>query len=261
MRRGRTEEARAVLARVIEPSEVEGALVQIRAVLDGPARPTVSALVGDERLRRVLLVGVGVALLQQIIGINTIIYYAPTILTALGLADSAALIANAGLGTLTVVTTVIMLLVVDKIGRRLPLIYGAIAMAVAMAVLGTVFSVAGLKSGGVASWLAIVCLALFKVSFSMSWGGVAWILLGEIFPLNVRGTAMSLAVFANWTGNLSVGLFFPVLAGIGTGFVFYLFALVGVISCLFALRFVPETKGRSLEQIEQQLVSAEGSRA
>src|SRR5262249_1982079 len=142
MGRGRTDEARAVLARVVEPSEVEGELAQIRAVLDGPARPTVSAVLGDKRLRRVLLGGVGVAFLQQIIGINTIVYYAPSILTALGFADSVALIANAGLGALTVIVTVIMLFVVDKVGRRLPLICGAIAMAVAMAVLGTVFSVA-----------------------------------------------------------------------------------------------------------------------
>jgi sugar porter (SP) family MFS transporter len=259
--RGRTDEARAVLARVVAPSEVDGELAQIRAVLDRPARPNVSALLADKGLRRVLLIGVGVAFLQQMIGVNTIIYYAPTILTGLGLADSAALIANAGLGALTVVVTVVMILVVDKIGRRLPLIYGAIAMAVAMAMLGTVFSVAGLKGASVAGWLAIVCLALFKVSFSMSWGGVTGILLGEIFPLKVRGTAMSLAAFANWTGNLFVGLFFPVLVGIGTGFVFYLFAVVGVISCLFALRFVPETRGKSLEAIEQQLAPTEGSGA
>ena len=253
MRQGRVDEARAVLARVTGGADaVDTEVGRIQAVLDRPARP--SALLGDRRLRRVLLVGVGVAFLQQVIGINTIIYYAPTILTALGFGKSAALLANAGLGALTVVVTVIMLLVVDRIGRRRPLIYGAIAMAIAMAALGTVFSVAGLKGGGAAGWLAIGCLALFKISFSMSWGGMAWILLGEIFPLNVRGTAMSLATFANWSGNLFVGLFFPVLLGVGTGVVFYIFAAVGVVSCLFALRFVPETRGRTLEQIEQQLV-------
>jgi MFS family permease len=241
-----------VLARITD--DVDGEVGRIQAVLDGPTRSSVGALLGDPRLRRVLLIGVGVAFLQQVIGINTIIYYAPTILTALGFGTSAALLANAGLGALTVVVTVIMLLVVDRIGRRRPLIYGAIAMAIAMAALGTVFSVVGLKGGGAAGWLAILCLALFKISFSMSWGGMAWILLGEVFPLNVRGTAMSLATFANWAGNLFVGLFFPVLLGVGTGLVFYIFAGVGVISCLFALRFVPETRGRSLEQIEQQLV-------
>ncbi len=259
MRRGQVDAARAVLARITDDVDTE--VGRIREVLAGPARPSVRVLLGDRRLRRVLLVGVGIAFLQQVIGINTIIYYAPTILTALGFGRSAALLANAGLGALTVVVTVIMLLVVDRIGRRRPLIYGAIAMAVAMAALGTVFSVVGfsvvgLKSSGAAGWLAIGCLALFKISFSMSWGGMAWILLGEVFPLNVRGTAMSMATFANWAGNLFVGLFFPVLLGVGTGVVFYLFAAIGVISCAFAIRFVPETRGRTLEQIEQELIPA-----
>jgi sugar porter (SP) family MFS transporter len=248
MRQGREDEARAVLARITD--DVDGEVIRIREA----ARSGVAAVLGDRRVRRVLLIGVGVAFLQQVIGINTIIYYAPTILTALGFGTSAALLANAGLGALTVVVTVIMLLVVDRIGRRRPLIYGAIAMTIAMAALGTVFSVVGLKGGGVAGWLAIICLALFKISFSMSWGGMAWILLGEVFPLTVRGPAMSLATFANWAGNLFVGLFFPVLLGVGTGLVFYLFAVVGVIACVFAIRFVPETRGQSLEQIEAQLV-------
>ncbi|HEY4458738.1 MAG TPA: sugar porter family MFS transporter [Pseudonocardiaceae bacterium] len=248
IRQGREDDARAVLARITD--DVDGEVARIRAA----AQSGVSALLGDRRVRRVLLIGVGVAFLQQIIGINTIIYYAPTILTALGFGKSAALLANAGLGALTVVVTVIMLMTVDRIGRRRPLIFGAIAMAIAMAALGTVFSVVGLKGGGLAGWLAIACLALFKISFSMSWGGMAWILLGEVFPLNVRGPAMSLATFANWAGNLFVGLFFPVLLGVGTGLVFYIFAGVGVICCVFAIRFVPETRGQSLEQIEAQLV-------
>ena len=248
IRQGREADARAVLARITD--DVDGEVARIRAA----ARSGVAALLGDRRVRRVLLIGVGVAFLQQIIGINTIIYYAPTILTALGFGKSAALLANAGLGALTVLVTVIMLFVVDRIGRRRPLICGAIAMAVAMAALGTVFSVAGVTGGGAAGWLAIGCLALFKISFSMSWGGMAWILLGEVFPLNVRGPAMSVATFANWAGNLFVGLFFPVLLGVGTGLVFYVFAVVGVIACGFAIRFVPETRGQSLEQIERRLV-------
>ena len=92
----------------------------------------------------------------------------------------------------------------------------------------------------------------------MSWGGMAWILLGEVFPLTVRGPAMSLATSANWAGNLFVGLFFPVLLGVGTGVVFYIFAAVGVICCVFAIRLVPETRGQSLEQIERQLVPEVG---
>jgi sugar porter (SP) family MFS transporter len=212
-------------------------------------------LLSNRRLRRVLLVGVGVAFLQQVIGINTIIYYAPTILKELGFANSAALLANAGLGALTVLVTVLMLLVVDRIGRRRPLIFGALGMAVCMVALGMVSFTAGNDTaGGAGGWVAIASLALFKVCFSLSWGGMVWILLGEIFPLNVRETAMSVATFANWTGNLFVGLFFPVLLGLGKGQVFFLFAVIGMIAFVFAVSVVPETKGKSLEQIEQELV-------
>ena len=256
---GREAEARAVLAGRNDAGEADAQLAEIRAVAAG-GRERIGALLRDRRLRRVLLIGVGVAFLQQIIGINTIIYYAPTILKTLGFADSAALIANAGLGGLTVVVTVIMLLVVDRIGRRRPLIYGAVSMAVAMAALGVVFFVAGVRNGGAAGWVAIAALALFKISFSLSWGGMAWILLGEIFPLRVREPAMSVATFANWTGNLLVGLFFPVLLAIGTGQVFFLFAVIGVVSCVFAIAVVPETRGRSLERIEWELVGGEPSR-
>jgi sugar porter (SP) family MFS transporter len=259
VKHGRAAEARAILSsRNDSDSDVDAELAEIHTVLAASTgRGRIGALLRDRRLRRVLLIGVGAAFLQQVIGINTIIYYAPTILKTLGFANSAALIANAGLGGLTVVVTVVMLLVVDRIGRRRPLIFGALSMAIAMAALGMVFFVAGLKGGGSAGWIAIAALALFKISFSLSWGGMGWILLGEIFPLRVREPAMSLATFANWTGNLLVGLFFPVLLKIGTGQVFFLFAAIGLLTFVFAIAVIPETKGKSLERIEQELVMEE----
>ncbi|WP_037347283.1 sugar porter family MFS transporter [Sciscionella sediminilitoris] len=251
VKKGRTDKARVILERRGEDAET--ALAEIRALLGGTRTP-IGALLREPSLRRVLVIGVGIAFLQQIIGINTIIYYAPTILTTLGFADSAALLANAGLGALTVVVTVIMLLVVDRIGRRRPMILGAIGMTICMLALGTVFLGSGsAHTGGLLGWVAIIALALFKVSFSMSWGGMGWIIPGEIFPLRVRETAMSLATFANWSGNLLVGLFFPVLLVIGTGIVFYLFAAIGVLATVFAVRLIPETKGKSLERIEFEL--------
>jgi hypothetical protein len=121
-----------------------------------------------------------------------------------------------------------------------------------MLLLGLTFLTAGFRSGG-AGWLAIAGLAGFKIFYSLSWGGMVWILLGEMFPLRVRGPLVGIATFANWTGNLLVGQFFPVLLGAGTGTVFFIFAGVAVVACLFAARWIPETSGRSLEQIEQQL--------
>jgi sugar porter (SP) family MFS transporter len=258
VRQGRTDEARAVLARNRSEAEVEADITEITAAARrGGRREELAALIRTPALRRILLIGVGLAFFQQIIGVNTIIYYAPTILTKLGYKNSAAILANAGLGGLTVLVTVIMLVfVVDRVGRRRPLVLGAIGMMACMVLLGLTFYVAGFHSGGAAGWLAIAGLAGFKVCFSLSWGGMVWIMLGEMFPLRVRAMAMGIATFANWTGNLLVGQFFPQLLGVGTGVVFFIFAGIAVLACLFAIRWVPETRARTLEQIEGDLVPA-----
>jgi sugar porter (SP) family MFS transporter len=254
VRQGRLDEARAALARNRDPGEVETDITEIGRVAAGSdRRGELAAIWRMPALRRILLIGVGLAFLQQISGINTIIYYAPTILTKLGYKSVAAIAANAGLGALTVAVTIVMLVyVVDRAGRRRPLIIGALGMAACMLLLGLTFLTAGFSSGG-AGWLAIAGLAGFKIFYSLSWGGMVWILLGEMFPLRVRGPVMGVATFANWTGNLLVGQFFPVLLGVGTGTVFFIFAGVAVVACLFATRWIPETRGKTLEQIEQQL--------
>jgi sugar porter (SP) family MFS transporter len=256
VQQGRTDEARAVLARNRTEAEAEADIAEITsAARRGGRRAELTNLVRTPALRRILLIGVGLAFFQQIIGVNTIIYYAPTILTKLGYKSSAAILANAGLGGLTVVVTAIMLLfVVDRVGRRRPLVLGALGMMVFMIVLGLTFFLAGFHSGGPGGWVAIAGLAGFKVCFSLSWGGMVWIMLGEMFPLRVRVPAMGIATFANWTGNLLVGQFFPQLLGAGTGTVFFIFAGVAVLACLFAIRWIPETRARTLEEIEGELV-------
>jgi len=252
IRKGREAQAREVLSRTRDAAELEAELAEIRAVNEASAdRVGVRELFASRTLRRILFIGVGLAVLQQIIGINTIIYYAPTILKNVGFGDSAAILANAGLGALTVVVTIIMItVVVDRFGRRRPLMLGALGMVCAMVLIAVLFRLGG-QSGGAAGWIAIVALALFKVCYSLSWGGMVWIMLGEIFPLRVRGTAMGIATFTNWAGNFLVGLLFPVLLAAGSSGVFVVFAVLAAVAGLFAYRFVPETKGRSLEQIEE----------
>lgn len=255
--RGREDEARAVLARHSGPEAVQAELDAIRAAARaGSRREQAVELLRSPGLRRLLCVGVALAFLQQVCGINTIIYYAPSILQQIGFADTTALQVNVAFGTLTVVVTVVMLVaVVDRFGRRRPLVLGAPAMAACMAVLGVVFYTAGL-GGGAAGWLTVVTLALFKTSFSLSWGGMVWIMLGEMFPLRVRAAAVGIATFANWTGNLLVGQYFPTLLKLGTGVVFFVFTGIGLIAFAFALRFIPETRHRTLEQIEADLAPA-----
>ena len=256
VRQGRIGEARAVLTRNRTEAEADADIAEITSAAGrGGGRAELALLLQAPGLRRILAIGVALAFFQQIVGVNTIIYYAPTILTKLGYKSSAAILANAGLGGLTVLVTIIMLVfVVDRVGRRTPLVLGAIGMAACMVLLGLTFLVAGFGSGGPAGWLAIIGLAGFKVCYSLSWGGMVWIMLGEMFPLRVRALAMGIATFANWTGNLLVGQFFPQLLGAGTGTVFFMFAGIAVLACLFAIRWIPETRARTLEQIEGDLV-------
>lgn len=255
VKKGRFTEAREVLARSRPAEQCEAELSEIVRVNEHEQSDVgFRQVLSSKRLRSILYVGIGLAFLQQIIGINTIIYYAPTILKNLGFTDSAAIIANAGLGALTVVVTVLMLLfVVDRIGRRRPLIFGSVAMGAAMLVLGIIFLSGTFNIGGAAGWVAIACLAFFKIAYSLSWGGLVWIMLGEIFPLRARGTAMGMATFTNWGGNFLVGLLFPVLLGAGTGIVFFIFAGLCLVTLVFAVTKVPETKQRSLEQIEHAM--------
>lgn len=256
VRQGRIGEARAVLTRNRSEAEADADIAEITSAAGrGGGRAELTMLLQAPGLRRILAIGVALAFFQQIVGVNTIIYYAPTILTKLGYHSSAAILANAGLGGLTVLVTIIMLVfVVDRVGRRTPLVLGAAGMAACMVLLGLTFLVAGFSSGGPAGWLAIIGLAGFKVCYSLSWGGMVWIMLGEMFPLRVRALAMGVATFANWTGNLLVGQFFPQLLGAGTGSVFFMFAGIAVLACLFAIRWIPETRARTLEQIEGDLV-------
>jgi len=255
IRQGRIDEARAVLTRNRSADEAEADIAEITSAADrGDRRAELAELLHNPGLRRILIIGAALAFFQQIIGVNTIIYYAPTILTKLGYQSSAAIVANAGLGGLTVLVTIIMLLfVVDRVGRRMPLVLGAIGMTACMVLLGLTFLTAGFSHGGPGGWLAIVGLAGFKVCYSLSWGGMVWIMLGEMFPLRVRAAAMGIATFVNWFGNLLVAQFFPQLLGAGTGTVFFIFAGIAVLASVFAVRWIPETRARTLEQIEGDL--------
>jgi sugar porter (SP) family MFS transporter len=255
VRQGRIDEARAVLTRNRSEADADADIAEISSAAGrGDRRAELAELMGSPGLRRILVTGVALAFFQQIIGVNTIIYYAPTILTRLGYKSSAAILANAGLGGLTVLVTIIMLVfVVDRVGRRTPLVLGAFGMAACMVLLGLTFLTAGFSHGGPAGWLAIIGLAGFKICYSLSWGGMVWIMLGEMFPLRVRAVAMGIATFANWLGNLLVGQFFPQLLGAGTGTVFFIFAGIAVLACAFAIRWIPETRARTLEQIEGDL--------
>jgi sugar porter (SP) family MFS transporter len=201
-------------------------------------------------VKAALVVGVGLAVLQQVTGINTVIYYAPTIIQGTGIdSDSAAILASIGVGVVNVLATVLALYLVSRYGRRPLLVIGVAGMAIALVMLGLAFEV-GSGGEGLAG-LAVIALMVYVAAFAISLGPIFWILNAEIYPLKARGHAAGVGTMANWMSNFVVSLtFLPLLNELGEAPTFWLYAAVGVFTIFFCLRFVPETKGKQLEEIE-----------
>jgi sugar porter (SP) family MFS transporter len=248
---GREGEARSVLARLRPAGEVEPEITEIRDVISR-RRAGVRELLAAA-VRPALFVGVMMAVFQQVTGINTVIYYAPSLLHDAGLGASSALLANVGIGIVNVGMTVVAIRLLDRTGRRPLLICGSAGMAVGMCVAALAFVGGAHLTGGRAA-LAITALVIYTGSFAIGLGPVFWLLISEIYPLHVRGTAMSVASMANWGANFVVTVsFLTLLSAIGGTGVFFLFGFLTVVALWFFIRRVPETKGRSLPAIEADL--------
>lgn len=199
-----------------------------------------------------VIVGLLFNFLGQASGINTIIYFAPTILQKTSFVAAAAILATVGIGVVNVGMTLVGMSLVDRLGRRPLLLSGLVGMTLALVVLGLIFLLPGLS--GVQAWVALGCLIVYIGSFAISIGVLVFLIPPEIFPLRVRGKAMGLALFINWGANFVISLtFLPLLASIGETITFWLYGGVCIVFFLFAYFYIPETKGRSLEQIEADL--------
>jgi SP family sugar:H+ symporter-like MFS transporter len=258
VRTGEEDEAREVLDEVREDDaddEPDQEIREIREVDEKEDEAGLSALKAPW-LRPALIVAIGLAVFQQLIGINTIIYYTPTTLTAVGYGNEGAIYANIAIGVLNVVMTVVAIRIIDRVGRKPMLLAGLIGMVTSLTVLGVSSSVlADPKSpGDPAAVITLICLAGFIASFAATWGPVVWVMLPEILPLSVRGTAMGVAICLHWGANFLVAQTFPVLLDkFGPGPVFLGYAAIGVAAFVFVKVLVTETKGRSLEEIESDL--------
>ncbi|KWF94612.1 hypothetical protein WL93_08815 [Burkholderia diffusa] len=250
VRRGRVKEALSVLRMTNPPAEVDEALQQIQKTNAQPSVP-LRRLLASKGLRRTLVSVFGLAVLQQALGINTILYYAPTILRAAGFGESAALLNSVGLGLLSIFMTIGAARVVDKVGRRPLLIVGALLMGASMAALASVFGNGSLASD-TGRVVAVAALATFKAAFSFSWGPLVWVLMPELLPTKVRAKIMGMAALCTFLTNFTVASLFPVLLHAGAGFVFIIFASVCVLASCFAAFHLRETTGLSLEEIEAQ---------
>jgi sugar porter (SP) family MFS transporter len=261
VRSGEEEEAREVLEELREDDDHEQEIREIREVEQDEEGGGLRGLTA-KWVRPALVVAIGLAVFQQLVGINTIIYYAPTTLTNVGYSDTAAIYANIVIGVLNVAMTVVAIRIVDRVGRKPMLTGGLFGMVASLTVLGVSLAVlpTATHPGDPAAIITLICLAAFIVSFALTWGPVVWVMLPEVLPLGVRGAAMGVAVMLNWAANFAVAQTFPPLIdGVGPGPVFLGYAVLGVVALVFVKKFVTETKGRSLEEIESDLQDSTGS--
>jgi MFS transporter, SP family, major inositol transporter len=247
---GETEAARETLLRVRgSADEVDRELEAIKQTVR--AERGWSALFVP-RFRPALVAGIGVAMFCQITGTNAVIYYAPTILSAAGFGKNAALLTSLAIGVTIVLTTIFGIWAVDHWGRRTLMLRFLPLAALSLLLLG--FMLLGGTPHGIQRWLAIAGLLGYEVFNVGSISVAIWLVGAEVFPLAVRGKGMSLVALSHWTFDLLISLTTLTLTvTLGTAGTFWLFAVVNVLAWLFVWRFVPETRGRSLEQIETDL--------
>ena len=204
-------------------------------------------------LRPTLIIGSVFALLQQIIGINAIIYYAPTIFSKAGLGNATSILGTVGIGTVNVLITIVAIMIIDKIDRKRLLVIGNIGMVASLLIMAILVWTVGIQSS---AWIMVACLTLFIIFFGFTWGPVLWVMLPELFPMRARGAATGIAALVLSIGSLLVAQLFPILTDVlSVEQVFLIFAAIGVCALIFVIKYLPETRGRSLEEIEADLRS------
>jgi sugar porter (SP) family MFS transporter len=263
--RGRDAEARAVLSRLRGgPDAGTGIDEAVADEVAEIARTRQEGAAGwrelaAPRMRPALLVGLGFQFLAQLTGVNAVIYYAPTVLTKAGLGSSAAILATVGVGAVNVLMTLVGMALIDRSGRRPLLQWGLGLMVPSLVVLGWVLSGQVLSGGALA--VAVACLLVYIAAVAVSVDTVVFVLPAEIYPLRIRGKAMGTTLVMNWGMNFVLSLLFlPVMQAIGARPTFWIFAVLCAVMWAFARFVVPETRGRTLEDIEAGLRAAEGPR-
>lgn len=252
-------EAKALLKRLFGEEEAEKTHAEIKATLVEHTRPLLSYG------WMVVLVGIALSVFQQLVGINAVLYFAPHMFENMGASRDAAFSQSAWfVGVSMTLFTLVATFTVEKLGRKPLLFWGAVVMAVAMLTLGFLFhlhlvSATGSTGGGTggSSYIAIAAVVVYIIGFSFSWGPIVWVLLAEIYPNSIKGQAMSIGVAAQWIANFVVSQTFPMMDGSSAlnaafnhGFAYWLYGVCAVLAALFVWKYVPETKGRSLEDME-----------
>jgi len=255
--RGQTEKAGRVLARIFGGTAAPAKVAEISSSLAADHhRPKLSDLLdGRYGLRPIIWTGIGLAVFQQLVGINVVFYYGAALWQSVGFSEADSLKINILSGSLSIVSCLVSMGFVDKVGRKPILLLGSIGMAVTLAVVAVAFSTATVANGHPQlpqPWglVALIAANLYVVFFNGTWGPVMWVMLGEMFPNHIRGSALAVSGFAQWMANLAITSSFPAAAasvGLVPTYAFY--AIAALISFFFVRAMVQETRGRELEQM------------
>jgi len=243
---GRKEESLKVLTRIGGELLAKTEILQIAESLKGNSQSVTRGEIFKPSSRKVMMIGFLLAVLVQVSGINTIVDYAPKILLAAGVEINNALLQTSFVGFINFVFTFVAILFIDKAGRRTLYLIGSMGMVITLLMLAVSFY---LKMEGI---FTLICILMFIAFFASCIGPVFWTLVSEIFPNRIRGKALAFASFTQWIFNFLVVLLFPhFLASVGGAKTFLFLALMSLLQWLFTYLYVPETKGKSLEEIER----------
>ncbi|MDF1768685.1 sugar porter family MFS transporter [Maricaulis sp.] len=254
----KTERATSVLSKLFGPVTAKRKVGEIQASLVDDHQPSLRDLISPitKKIRPIVWVGIGLASFQQLVGINIIFYYGAVLWQAAGFTESDALLTNVLSGALSIGSVIVALLVIDKLGRKPMLVIGSIGMAITLGLCAFAFSTGELIDGSLSlsdnmALLALVAANIYVMFFNFSWGPVMWVMLGEMFPNQIRGSGLAVAGLFQWGTNFLISITFLSLLGtIGLAGAYGIYTVFAVLSIWFVIKMVRETRGKELEDME-----------
>jgi MFS transporter, SP family, sugar:H+ symporter len=256
--RGRLPQAEKVLTRILGAAEAKRKVDEIaQSLATDHHRPKLSDLLdGAGKIRRIVWVGIGLAVFQQLVGINVVFYYGTVLWESVGFSESDSLLINVVSGVLSIAACIFTIFTVDRIGRKPLLIIGSAGMAVTLGAVAASFATGSLVNGTLqlshpAGLVALASANLYVIFFNGSWGPVMWVMLGEMFPNQIRGSGLAVAGFAQWMANYAITVSFPMMAAsLGLVVTYGFYALSALVSFFFVRAMVDETRGMELEHMK-----------
>ncbi len=256
-----SEKALKVLSKISNVTEAAAKVADIKSTVREDSRPKLGDIISKYtgKIRPLVWVGIGIAVLQQFTGINVIFYYGATLWQAAGFTEADALLTNVISGSVNIFFTIVAIMLIDKVGRKPLLLVGSIGQAVMLGVLAYLFGTATMDSAnnlvleGNNGTYALIAANGYIAFFAASWGPVMWVMLGEMFPNQYRGAALAVCGIAQWGSNFTITMTFPImLRYLGLGVSYGVYALFGLAAYFFVKSYVKETKGRSLEDMSRE---------